>query len=1041
MNIADFRKIMEMFSEDDEFLDFTREQFVEAMVTIGATGSRGEFGQMFDRIDVTKQGVVNWDKFASHMLLEFYEKDDKVKSTLVPHWTELKVLSTSVHKDIVQGVTYLKTNNRYFAISKEGSITLWTPELKLSRSLKTATESCRTKDLWVTDFVALPPPINKVALAFTSKEIAVYDMSSKIDFNTQYKIIELHDTPLCMDFWLNSSNSNDAILAWGDVRGSVSAINFSSATIALFERPAAPAGGKQDPCLTVKLADIQSGMYKNAKFVKHSGHSEWVRQVKYCHSLECFLSCATTNTDSLVIGWLEQNSSTMRTSKFQISQGINAFDFHPSLNLIATAGVNHQVSLWNPYVVSKANGLLRGHMAAVVQVQYIINRNQLLSFSKDKVLRIWDVGLQVCIQRLAGMFPKTGDVQSIMYFDELRNKLFITFNYQITVMAMKAENKDRVFTHDKPVTAAIYNSTYNQVVSVDQGGTMAFWVLDTGQRVKSNSDIHPDAEVTALAQDASGTMLYTGATDGTIKVWDFNGHCYHMLHASDTPGDIGHIIPMKRILIAVGWTRFVTVFRDGSFKDFHVHPSDWKGGQEHRDDITTASFSAPHTLATAGYDGEIILWHTGSEQVSRKLVERAKPLKRGTSLTRQNTRGSVASRHASTSAMRKALPSQGSQTNAEDGMEASYTITTIEFLEERKDMKEIGADLISCGGNGWVRFWNSHSCKLIGEFTAHPHAGSIIMAVDPTNKFLVTADVDGQMRSWIIEDYNMIAQDNGKPNTVPPSMICHWTPHGDSVTTLAMCQRMEKTLIISASSDACVVLSDIKGKVLGTFGQEQHWRIEPFIAGIDDDFTNTNASDEEDFVREETVIIKKDDDWKPDDRATTDPVNYKVDSWSTSLLGQRYQEERKQKRERKQPSNIPNLPYLHWERTGAPPAGPYNALVTRDLDNVDQLKKPDFMSNPHKFFGEKIDDVVSTSNKLPALSEALKHAFDEKSLFPKFILDYENELKKGQQPAANNPSKRGSLAPTRQTSGRRTISKQAQKTTKTSSSVRTTLVE
>lgn len=44
---------------------------------------------------------------------------------------------------------------------------------------------------------------------------------------------------------LNPSNANDAILVWGDVTGSVNAINFSSATIALFERPAAPAGGKQ----------------------------------------------------------------------------------------------------------------------------------------------------------------------------------------------------------------------------------------------------------------------------------------------------------------------------------------------------------------------------------------------------------------------------------------------------------------------------------------------------------------------------------------------------------------------------------------------------------------------------------------------------------------------------------------------------------------------------------------------------------------------------------------------------------------------------
>ena len=73
---------------------------------------------------------------------------------------------------------------------------------------------------------------------------------------------------------------------------------------------------------------------------------------------------------------------------------------------LATAGVNHHVCLWNPHIVSKPNGVLRGHMASVIQVQFIKSRGQLISFSKDKVLRIWDVQLQVCIQRLAGMFPK-----------------------------------------------------------------------------------------------------------------------------------------------------------------------------------------------------------------------------------------------------------------------------------------------------------------------------------------------------------------------------------------------------------------------------------------------------------------------------------------------------------------------------------------------------------------------------------------------------------------------------------------------------------
>jgi len=75
----------------------------------------------------------------------------------------------------------------------------------------------------------------------------------------------------------------------------------------------------------------------------------------------------------------------------------------------ATAGVNSHVCLWNPYVVSKPTGVLRGHMASVTQVCFLKSRAQLVSFSKDKVLRIWDIQLQVCVQRLAGMFSKGPD--------------------------------------------------------------------------------------------------------------------------------------------------------------------------------------------------------------------------------------------------------------------------------------------------------------------------------------------------------------------------------------------------------------------------------------------------------------------------------------------------------------------------------------------------------------------------------------------------------------------------------------------------------
>lgn len=53
--------------------------------------------------------------------------------------------------------------------------------------------------------------------------------------------------------------------------------------------------------------------------------------------------------------------------------------------LIATAGIDHKICLWNPYVVSKPTGILQGNMASVITVKFIASRKQLFSFSKDKV--------------------------------------------------------------------------------------------------------------------------------------------------------------------------------------------------------------------------------------------------------------------------------------------------------------------------------------------------------------------------------------------------------------------------------------------------------------------------------------------------------------------------------------------------------------------------------------------------------------------------------------------------------------------------------
>ena len=73
---------------------------------------------------------------------------------------------------------------------------------------------------------------------------------------------------------------------------------------------------------------------------------------------------------------------------------------------------------------------------------------------------------------------------STLYFDDgrdrsgqERNRLFITFNYQLTAMDMKTELKDRIMSHEKPVVACLYNSVYNQVSCRYLNSCITNWMI------------------------------------------------------------------------------------------------------------------------------------------------------------------------------------------------------------------------------------------------------------------------------------------------------------------------------------------------------------------------------------------------------------------------------------------------------------------------------------------------------------------------------------------------------------------------------------
>ncbi|XP_035873531.1 WD repeat-containing protein 49 isoform X2 [Phyllostomus discolor] len=908
LSVGDFVKIQRAFEapEASQTTCMSREEFIQRMTEIVGWGTKEEYGKLFDKVDVAQDGFMDWDKLSSFLLLTLYENDERAKATVVPQWKDLEFLPGK-HKGTIQKVLFLKSSSRYLTISKEGLLGIWEENLKLQETLPITPDATKLKHLWVTSLVSLEN-VNKIAVAFTSKEICFYDLLSKEGFPCQYKLQGLKGTPICMDYWYDPLNTNESILSFGDTTGKVQAIVFTTSTISLFERPAS-ACEDEEATVTINWAEVLSGRHKCCYTLKHKlHHGDWVRQVTYNASLDAIISSTTNNTNTVVLAWREKSKKHLQMTSFNIAQGIHAFDYHSQLNLIATAGINNRVCLWNPYVISKPVGVLWGHSASVIAVQFFASRKQLFSFSQDKV------------------------------------------------------------------------------ISSDVGSTVSFWMIDTGQKVKQFTGCHGNAEISTMALDANETRLLTGSTDGTIKVWDFNGYCHHTLNVGQEGAvDISQILVLKKTILVTGWDRAITVFRPQNFNQFSVQPEEWKGGTQHQDDVLCAAFSPPQTLVTGSYDGEIILWNSRTENAHYVLhPDYQRLLKSKSDIKPQKLLG-VGRGSSSHPTAEQAVREAGS---FETGSAGNNAVMRLCFLEARKDIAMTGgSNLVSCGGSGYVRFWNTFKKQLLAEFLAHSGVGSIIMATDKLNRYLTTGDLDGWINVWNIEEYCLNSSEN--KITQRPTLIRSFQPHADQISSLAMCEPGGRSLIISSSADCSICVTDVCGASVWIFGQTKHWQIENCFSLPKKDNNLTKTETQEESVTEIPLLSKEESCLDPTELPLFDKKNkaestHNVRPSEVINLGIKY---KKRTVCKQKAHNVYNSEVIQK------PSSVFRSLSIGALKELPEVRKPAFLLDPEKYFREEPQKEYPQILEDPSPSATLKAVFVEKNLFPKDFLDRERRAK------------------------------------------------
>ncbi|KAJ8037373.1 WD repeat-containing protein 49 [Holothuria leucospilota] len=688
---------------------------------------------------------------------------------------------------------------------------------------------------WYTDLVFMGN-VNMVAISSSGRDIKFYDVVAQ-GFVEIFHLYALQDLPSCLDYWYDTKNPHEeSLLLMGSDMGAIHLFYFLKPTNRLFEND-----GKG----TERVQKIwMPELCLHHEFVKHvklnNIHTEMLRKVQYLPVKNLVISSSGSSQTSVVIADVRGKR---RSYVFRRRKGVECYDYSSKLNLILTGGIDHKVLAWNPYMEDKPMAFFLGHQMTVMAVAINDNTKHGYSFSKDGVLKVWDLSEYNCLQTIQIRFPwlwnvKQPDfVHAAMTLHQNQTLVIGFGDYLAQLRVGKDEEmgQNKVVTHNTQLCCAIYNPVFQQVATGADDSTVSVWDLESGSKSLSISEAHGSEEITCMAFSKTGRKLYTGARNGTIKVWNFqNGHNIHQCDPVADAEVTGLVsLGRKKGFLAVGWSRQITYYDDSDSDTFLVKAwQDWRGGQLHTDDILAVDFCPPGLLATASFDGEILIWSSETHNLLFRLrkgqpTQVTQKLKAALSASSQTPGGHLSSAMASSHINASSRPNSRHQISHKtpNGF-AQAPVEKLLFLKSRINQGLNDCAVLISSEAGYLHFWSVYDTKHYkGQFySSHTQdVSTLSLGSDPQNKFLVSGDTNGIVYIWDIQEY-CIHCINGESTERPP-LQCYWLAHEAAVVSVDVCSMSYGTFILSASTDRTARLWTMSGHYIGTFGQNTKWNL------------------------------------------------------------------------------------------------------------------------------------------------------------------------------------------------------------------------
>eukprot|EP00760_Papus_ankaliazontas_P032278 PhM_4_TR5728/c0_g1_i1/m.90496 len=206
------------------------------------------------------------------------------------------------------------------------------------------------------------------------------------------------------------------------------------------------------------------------------------------------------------------------------TKGVTCFDISPEMDLIATAGVEREVLLWNINI--KSVPIRLRYDSPPISISFNPADNQVIGVGTNEIVTVWDLRTGTVLQTLetkekAGLNERT---QSAFY--DKRTFRYVTASYRLQGWDIRRTK------HSFPVKYSGHTSTVMLVASLGDDTAVTvdphsafFWNLCTSEKQLVFSF---DPTVVAATVTTDKSVLFTLDEEGYVIVWNFR--CAQMLY-------------------------------------------------------------------------------------------------------------------------------------------------------------------------------------------------------------------------------------------------------------------------------------------------------------------------------------------------------------------------------------------------------------------------------------------------------------------------------------------------------------------------------